>query len=182
MVCKLRLWSVNATLVATVTSDTYINCKYLTWSDNGVGLRFMLHLGCFLFSAGTEHADRHVWLHFYKSACSSMHLSGHAGVTVSSLKNGVSENVVVAGLEDGSIMLWESLDLAPIIKLSDPRFTAPVVSVRFTDATTIITGTQGERLKMHCANVGMWLCWHFVCALAGVGCGKQERWQHAPTN
>ena len=90
MLCKLRLWSVNATLVATVTSDTYINC-----------------------------------------------------VTVSSLKNGVSENVVVAGLEDGSIMLWESLDLAPIIKLSDPRFTAPVVSVRFTDATTIITGTQG---------------------------------------
>ena len=91
MVCRLRLWSVNASLIATVTSDTFINC-----------------------------------------------------VAVSSLTNGYSENVVVGGLDDGSVMLWESLDLAPIIKLSDPRFPAPVVSVHFSDedATTLVTGMQ----------------------------------------
>jgi WD40 repeat protein len=90
MVCKLRLWSVNGALVATVTSDTFINC-----------------------------------------------------VAVSSLTNGYSENVVVAGLDDGSIMLWESLDLAPIIKLSDERFPEPVISVHFSD----------EDVRSSCANL-----------------------------
>jgi len=98
MVSKLRLWSVNGELVATVTSDTFINC-----------------------------------------------------VTISSMTNGVSDNVVVAGMDDGSVMLWESLDLHPIIKLSDDRFPAPVVAVHFSDdsATTLITGMQD----------GSILCW-----------------------
>lgn len=87
MACKLRLWSVNAVLVATVTSDTTINC-----------------------------------------------------VCMSSLTDGVSENVVAAGLDDGSIMLWESLDLAPIIKLFDPRWTKPVTSIMFADPISIIAG------------------------------------------
>lgn len=80
-------------------------------------------------------------------------------VCMSSLRDGAVDNMVASGMADGSVRLWASLDLAPLLCLADPLHVSPITAMHLSeDCTSLLVGTEA----------GTVLCWLKVSS-------KQER-------
>ena len=70
---------------------------------------------------------------------------------MSSMTDGFNPNIVVTGMEDGSVRIWDMLDLQPLTLLGDPRFISPVTALHLTDdGASLIVGYEDGNIN----------CWH----------------------
>ena len=50
-------------------------------------------------------------------------------VCMSSLHDGFSDNIVATGMADGSVRVWNTLGLEPLLCLADPAYASPITAM-----------------------------------------------------